>query len=103
EHQQEIKRSLETFHIDNHGWLCGTAVGAERGVEILAAHEPAFHSGAMRSSAIICAKRLRATLISNFSGTLRAARALSARFAGSPANSGASPATAIISLRLPLQ
>ena len=99
-HQQQVERAFEAFHIDDHGRFGGATVGADRGVKLLAAHDPAFRCG---SSATICVNILRAASISNCSGPTRAASAASARFAASPESSGASPATAIISLMSPLQ
>ena len=38
--QQQIERALEALHVDDHRRLGGAAVGLQRGVEIVGAHEP---------------------------------------------------------------
>src|SRR4029079_9963461 len=90
ENQQEIERTFEALHVNDHGWLGGAAIGTERRVEVFAAHDPIFRRNSVRSSSIICVNTLRAASVSNSSGALRAASATSARRAAAPVNSGAS-------------
>src|SRR5262249_60638309 len=93
-HQQKIERTFEALDVDDHCRLSCAAVGAERGVELLVAHEAVFRCDAARSSLTICVNILRAASVSNSSGAQRAASAVCARIAASPATLGACPATA---------
>src|SRR4029077_13915146 len=85
-HQQQVEWAFEAFHIDDHGRFGCATVGADRGVKLLAAHDPAFRCG---SSATICVNILRADSISNCSGPTRAASAAPERSCPTPERSRA--------------
>src|SRR5262249_580149 len=103
EDEQQVERSLETFHVDDERRLVGGALRRDLGIkaELFFAHERPASSA--RTGAIMASNRRRASTTSISGALRRQASAAAARRAAAPASGGAASATSYISSNRPLQ